>query len=117
MVQFLLYPASVKTGEPRVENFLKSSAVFDTEKYDVIRFASTRITRTGEDTADVEGNLTARGITRTEHFQAKLTEWNHRAISLAITGGVYRSRYNMDVGTPIYSNIVAFNLTINGEQN
>lgn len=116
VVRFVLFPASVETGEPRVEAFLRSSAVFDVANFDRITFTSTTITQTGSDSADIEGQLTARGITRTEHFKAKLTEWNRRTIGFDITGGIYRSRYGMDVGTPIYSNVVQFNLTIRGER-
>lgn len=116
VVQFVLYPESVVTGEPRVESFLRSSAVFDTEKFSKITFNSTTITRTGEDSADIDGQLTAKGITRTERFHAKLTQWNRRTIGFEITGGIYRSRYNMDVGTPIYSNVVQFDLAVNGQR-
>ena len=114
VVQFVLYPESVATGEPRVEAFLRSSAVFDTENFSKITFNSTTVTRTGDDSADIDGQLTARGITRTERFHARLTQWNRRTIAFDITGGIYRSRYGMDVGTPIYSNVVKFNLSVKG---
>lgn len=116
VVQFVLYPASVVTGEARVESFLRSSAVFDTEAHATITFNSTTITRTSEDSADIDGQLTARGITRTERFHAKLTQWNRRTIAFDITGGIYRSRYGMDVGTPIYSNVVQFNMSVTGRR-
>ena len=116
VVEFALYPETVQTGEPRIENFLRSTAVFDTASYPKIVFRSTKITRTGEDTAEIEGNLTAKGTTRTEHFDATLTKWNRRVIGFRIQGGVYRTRYDMSVGIPIYSNIVQFDMMVNGQK-
>lgn len=116
VVEFALFPETVQTGEPRIENFLRSTAVFDTAAYPKIVFRSTRITRTGEDTAQIEGNLTAKGTTRTEHFDATLTKWNRRVIGFHIQGGVFRTRYDMSVGIPIYSNIVEFDMMVNGQK-
>nr|WP_234937131.1 YceI family protein [Rhizobium herbae] len=116
VVQFALFPETVQTGEPRIENFLRSSAVFDTENHPKITFRSTKITQTGDDTAEIEGILTAKGTTRTEHFEAKLTKWNRSVISFHIQGGIYRTRYDMSVGIPIYSNIVQFDMIVNGQK-
>jgi polyisoprenoid-binding protein YceI len=116
VVEFSLFPETVQTGEERIEKFLRSSAVFDTANHPKIVFRSTKITQTGNDTAEIEGNLTAKGMTKTEHFTATLTKWNRSAISFHIQGGVYRTRYNMAVGTPIYSNIVQFDMTVNGQK-
>lgn len=116
VVEFSLFPESVQTGEERIEKFLRSSAIFDTKTYPKIVFRSTKITQTSDDTAEIEGNLTAKGMTKTEHFTATLTKWNRRVISFHIQGGVYRTRYNMSTGTPIYSNIVQFDMVVNGQK-
>lgn len=116
VVQFTLFPESVKTGAQRIDTFLRSNAVFDTGNFQRITFRSTRITQTGDDTADVQGTLTAKGKSNTEHFTAKLTKWNRRVIGFQIHGDIYRSRYGMDVGTPIYSNVVQFDMSINGRK-
>ncbi|MCV9965375.1 YceI family protein [Pararhizobium sp. BT-229] len=116
VVEFALFPDTVQTGEPRIENFLKSNAVFDTANYPKIVFRSTKITQTGDDTAVIEGNLTAKGTTKIEHFSAKLTKWNRRVISFHIEGDIFRGRYNMAVGIPIYSNVVQFDMTVNGQR-
>lgn len=116
VVEFSLFPETVQTGEPRIEKFLRSSAIFDTANYPKIEFRSTKITQTGEDTAEIEGKLTAKGTTKTEHFSAKLVKWNRRVISFHIEGGIYRDRYHMSAGLPIYSNIVQFDMTVNGQK-
>ena len=115
-VRFSLRPESVTTGQPRVETFLKSSAVFDVAAHPVITFRSTAIRKEGADRAVIQGVLTARGITRRETFAATLVKRQGRVISFHVAGDVMRSPYGMDVGTPIYSNVVRFNMTLNGRR-
>ncbi|MEJ6784111.1 YceI family protein [Aminobacter sp. Piv2-1] len=115
-VDLTIFPDSVGTGEGRVDAFLKSDAVFDTTNEQEIVFRSTSVTRTGENTAMITGRLTARGRTFTEKFQAELQSLNGRQIRFHVSGNVLRSRYQMDVGTPIYSNIVAFDMEFTGRR-
>ncbi|HEV7306532.1 YceI family protein [Ensifer sp.] len=115
-VEFTLYPESVKTGEKRIEDFLKSSAVFDTSNYNTVTFRSTNVKQTGPDTAAVEGTLTARGTSRKERFSVTLLDWNRGSIAFNIRGSIHRSPYGMDVGTPIYSNVVEFDMNIKGQR-
>lgn len=111
-VTITIYPDSVATGQNRVDDFLKSNAVFDIANEREIVFQSRRVKRTGEDTAVIEGNLTARGGTFPETFQVRLVEFDGDGIRFNVKGKVYRSRYGMDVGTPIYSNIVDFDMDL-----
>ncbi|MGO4623540.1 YceI family protein [Ensifer sp. 2YAB10] len=115
-VEFTLYPESVKTGEKRIEDFLKSSAVFDTANFSTVTFRSTNVKQTGPDTAAVEGTLTARGTSRKERFSVTLLDWNRGSIAFNIRGNIHRSPYGMDVGTPIYSNVVEFDMNIKGQR-
>ncbi|MGI6855517.1 YceI family protein [Mesorhizobium sp. 1B3] len=111
-VDITIFPDSVRTGESRTDAFLKSDAVFDTANEKEIRFRSTSVKRTGDSTAVVSGPLTARGRTGNESFNVELESLSGRAVSFRVTGRVLRSRYGMDVGTPIYSNIVDFDMTL-----
>lgn len=115
-VEFTLYPESVRSRERRIENFLRSSAVFDTANFKTITFRSTIVRQTGPDTAMVEGTLTARGKSRKERFEVTLTDWNRRSIAFTIRGSIRRAPYGMDVGTPIYSNVVQFDMKIRGQR-
>ncbi|MDK1388064.1 YceI family protein [Sinorhizobium sp. 8-89] len=115
-VEFTLYPESVRASERRVEDFLRSSAVFDAATFQTVTFRSTRVRQTGPATATVEGALTARGKTRKERFAVTLIDWNRRSISFTIRGSIRRSPYGMDVGTPIYSNVVEFDMRIIGQR-
>lgn len=116
VVTFSLMPQSVSAGEERVDNFLKSTAVFDAANFNAISFRSSDIKQTGPGTATVTGVLTAKGHTRNETFDVKLTSWNGRSIAFDVRGDILRSRYGMDVGTPIYSNVVRFEMAIEGQK-
>ncbi|MCH4542305.1 polyisoprenoid-binding protein [Ochrobactrum sp. POC9] len=113
-VSFRLRPASVDAKQSRITDFLKSSAVFDVQDYPVLTFESTRITQTGPRTARIDGMLTARGKTHGETFFAALVSNDARTVTFHVTGDVLRSPYGMDVGTPIYSNVVKFEMNLRG---
>lgn len=116
MISFTLYPESVSTGQARIESFLRSDAVFDSANFPTITFKSTQITQISADTAEVAGILTARGKSSPASFQASLSDHGKNSITFHVQGKVMRSRYGMDVGTPIYSNVVQFDMTIRGQR-
>ncbi|MFS8121112.1 YceI family protein [Rhizobium sp. BR 250] len=113
-VEISLKPSSVKTGQERVENFLKSSAVFNIAAYPQIVFRSSRVTQDGPRSAVVEGILTAKGISRPETFHATFVEQQKGSVTFHVTGNVPRMPYGMGVGVPLYSNTVAFDIDLKG---
>lgn len=115
-VDFTIFPESVGTGQSRVDAFLRSDAVFDIANSREIQFRSTSVRRTGDTTALIAGRLTARGKTFPEKFVAELGGLKAGTIKFHVTGKVLRSRYGMDVGTPIYSNVVNFDMTLTGKR-
>ncbi|ANT49302.1 YceI family protein [Mesorhizobium amorphae] len=115
-VNLTIYPESVGTGQNRIDAFLRSDAVFDTANSPEIQFRSTSVKRTSDTTALVTGQLTARGKTFAEKFTAELGGLKGGTIKFHVTGKVLRSRYGMDVGTPIYSNVVNFDMTLTGRR-
>lgn len=115
-VDLTIYPESVGTGEGRIDAFLRSDAVFDVANSRQITFRSTSVQRTGDKSAVVTGQLTARGNSSTEKFAVELQGMNGGQIRFHVSGKVLRSRYQMDVGTPLYSNIVAFDMQFTGRR-
>ena len=115
-VDITIYPASVMTGQGRVDSFLRSDAVFDAANASEIRFRSTSVRRSGAASATIEGQLAARGRNGTEKFTAELVALKGGRILFHVVGKVLRSRYGMDVGTPIYSNVVDFDMTLSGHR-
>ncbi|PZP53670.1 MAG: polyisoprenoid-binding protein [Agrobacterium fabrum] len=113
-VEISLNPSSVRTGQERVENFLRSSAVFNIAVYPQIVFRSSRVTQDGPRSAMVEGILTARGISRRETFHATFVDQQNGSVTFHVTGNIPRMPYGMGVGVPLYSNMVAFDIDLKG---
>ena len=111
-----LSPAAVVTGQQRSEAFLRSPAVFDASDFPVITFRSIRVVPDGADSAVIDGMLTARGVSHEERFTATLVRHDGTRVAFHVTGKVLRSPYGMDVGTPIYSNVVKFDMTLVGQR-
>jgi polyisoprenoid-binding protein YceI len=63
-VEFTIVAASIDTRSEDRDKHLRSPDFFDTEKFKEITFTSHKITRAGEDSYAVTGNLTMHGVTR-----------------------------------------------------
>jgi polyisoprenoid-binding protein YceI len=111
-VAFILKPATITTGQDRIDGFLRSSAVFDASEYPEVVFKSASVQRSGPDTAQIVGAITARGVTYKASFNAHLDQKSGRVLSFTVTGQVPRLPFGMGIGVPIYDNMVAFNMTL-----
>jgi polyisoprenoid-binding protein YceI len=58
--------ASVNTGSGLKDRKLKSDDFFAADRYPLMTFRSTKITKTGANTFDMDGNFTIRGVTKPE---------------------------------------------------
>src|SRR3984893_6070019 len=63
-VEVTIQVASVDTGVKMRDDDLRSPNCFDAKKFPEITFKSTSVKRSGENTADVTGNLTMHGVTK-----------------------------------------------------
>ena len=115
-VEISIVPASVATGVPRVENFLRGKAVLDAKRNPEVTFRSTKVTRTGPQSAVIEGLLSARGRQKPAAFNVELVKRTGRRIVFRVTGDVRRAPYDMQVGYPIYSNTVKFDMMFTGRR-
>jgi polyisoprenoid-binding protein YceI len=59
---------SLDTRVPQRDNDLKSDHFFDVAKFPTITFQSTKIQKTGDDTAKMTGNLTLHGVSKEVSF-------------------------------------------------
>lgn len=95
-------PASVMTGDPEFDKELQGSSWFDTADHPEIRFVSTRIQRTGENTGTVWGKLTLRGVTKEIALDVTFNGSmlhpfaQKRALGFSATGTIKRSEFGMD---------------------
>jgi polyisoprenoid-binding protein YceI len=63
-VEVTIKTASVNTGVDMRDKDLRSANFFDVEKYPKITFKSKSVKQTGEDTAEVTGDLSMHGVTK-----------------------------------------------------
>ena len=108
--------ATVDTGSGIKDSKLKSSDFFDAANNPLISFKSTKISQTGPNTFEVDGNFTIRGVTRAE--QLTLTVTGAGTGSGTITGTLYfdRKDYGMNSGIPFIkiANRVEVNVALQG---
>jgi polyisoprenoid-binding protein YceI len=108
--------ASVDTGSGMKNGKLKSSDFFDVANNPLITFKSTKISQTGPNTFELDGNFTIRGVTRAE--QLTLTVSGVGTGSGTINGTLYfdRKDYGMNSGIPFIriANRVEVNVALQG---
>lgn len=92
--------ASVDTNDEKRDAHLRSPDFFDVERHPDIRFASKEINRTGDETFEIVGELTLRGVTRDLTLEAELTgteqdPWGNERVGLEVTGELDRGDYGI----------------------
>jgi polyisoprenoid-binding protein YceI len=108
--------ATVDTGSGLKNGKLKGSDFFDVANNPLITFKSTKISQTGPNTFELDGNFTIRGVTRAE--QLTLTVSGVGTGSGTINGTLYfdRKDYGMNSGIPFIriANRVEVNVALKG---
>jgi polyisoprenoid-binding protein YceI len=92
--------ASLDTNEQTRDAHLRSPDFFDVEEHPELRFESTEIRPRSDDTYEIEGDLTIRGVTNPIVLRAELqgTEtdpWGNERVALEVTGKLDRSAWGM----------------------
>jgi polyisoprenoid-binding protein YceI len=92
--------ASLDTNVGRRDEHLRSADFLDVAEHPELRFESTEIRSLDEDTLEIEGDLTIRGVTNPIVLEAELggTEtdpWDNERIALEVTGKLDRSEWGM----------------------
>ncbi|WP_255326524.1 YceI family protein [Sphingobium sp. EM0848] len=99
--------ASLSTSNATLDGELKGDKWFNVAQFDTIRFHSTRITKTGENTADVTGDLTLHGVTKPVVLKAKFNAAGANPLTKAYTvgfevaGDVKRSDFGVSTYVPL----------------
>jgi polyisoprenoid-binding protein YceI len=76
--------ASISTGFARLDTHLKSKDFLEVETYPEITFNSTGVKRTGDETADITGDLTIHGVTKAVTLKTKLTHRGNHPLGSVI---------------------------------
>ncbi len=109
---------SVLTTSAKLDGELKGPDWFDAARYPTATFSSTRVTRTGADTARVEGTLTLHGVSEPEtlsvHFVGDgVNPLDKRyTVGFEAIGTIRRSRFGVKTYVPLVGDDVR--LTIAG---
>jgi polyisoprenoid-binding protein YceI len=92
--------ASLDTNVDKRDEHLRSPDFFEVAEHPELRFESTEIRPLDEDTFEIEGDLTIRGVTNPIVLEAELggsetDPWGHERIALEVTGKLDRSDWGM----------------------
>lgn len=106
----------VGTLTPALDTHLKSADFLDTAKFPTATFTSTKVTRTGDKTADVAGDLTLHGVTKPVVFQATFNQAGvnpvDKVYSLGFDGKavIKRSEFGITTYAPLVGDEVTLQL-------
>jgi len=110
--------ASVDTGSGMKDSKLKGPDFFDAANNPMITFKSTKLSQTGPNTFEVDGNFTIRGVTRPESLTLAVSGVGTG--SGQIKGTLYfdRKDYGMNSGIPFIkiANRVEVNVDLKGNR-
>jgi polyisoprenoid-binding protein YceI len=107
---------SVQTTSAPLDKRLKGPQWFDAAKYPTATFVSTKVTPTGTNTAQVEGNLTIRGVTEPETLSVRFIGAGVNPIDKVYTvgfeavGTIKRSQFGVSAFVPAVSDAVTLNI-------
>ena len=119
--------ASLDTKGDMIEALIKGQRFFDVEKYPEILFVSRGFEWTGQDTANIIGDLTVHGVTKPIVFAVTLSPVKETAGSTAIesisgskvnrmlvkaTTTIYRSQFGMDNLSKLVSDSVRLCMSV-----
>ena len=91
---------SVNTGSGMKDGKLKGKDFFDAKVDPLITFHSTKVTQTGPDTIDFDGDFTIRGVSKPEKLTFTVTGKGTGAGSINGTMAFDRKQFGMNSGIP-----------------
>jgi len=101
---FTVDSASVDVGSPSFNDFVKSTALLDVEKFPTLNFNSTQVEKLDAHTARVTGNLTLLGVTKPIVLTVNVDtdpSSKGRVVAFLATGTITRSEFGMLFGIPL----------------
>ena len=99
-VSFTIQAASIDTANGDRDKHLRSADFFDVEKFPTITFASSKITKTGDDTFAVTGTFTMHGVAKeitlpVTFLGAGQDPWGNTKAGFEVTTTLKRSDYGI----------------------
>lgn len=92
---------SINTNNEQRDAHLRTSDFFEAEKYPELVFKSTRIEKVDDETFNLHGNLTIKGITKlvtlfVEHSGLTKDPWGGERTGFMVTGKIKRSEWGIN---------------------
>lgn len=109
------------TGVPKLDEHLKTADFFDAAKFPEVTFRSTKVTKTGADTLDIAGELTAHGVTKPVTLHAHINKIGENKMIASQTAGfdadttLKRSEFGMAKYVPMVSDAVHIHITLSAD--
>lgn len=110
--------ASVDLADQKWNDHMKNKDFFNVEQFPEMTFKSTKIERTGENTANITGDLTLLGVTKPVVLAAVLNqEGKHpmsgkAGIGVSATAKIKRSEFGMNYGLPMVGDDVDIRIEV-----
>ncbi len=91
---------SISTGDAQRDGHLKSADFFDAAQFPALSFTSTSMTKTGDDTYSLTGNLTIRDVTKpvtlTVEYGGQMQDfYGNTKAGFDITGSIKRKEFGL----------------------
>jgi len=91
---------SISTNNEQRDAHLRAADFFEVDKYPELKFRSTKVDKTGDDTFSVYGELTLKGVTKSLKLNAEYNgvakdPWGGERAGFAITGKINRSDWGV----------------------
>lgn len=106
-IEISIPTASISTSNAKLDDELKGDKWFNAAQFATISFKSTKIARTGANTADVTGSLTFHGVTKPVVLKAKFNGAGVNPLDKAYTtgfevsGDIKRSDFGVTTYVPL----------------
>jgi len=109
---------SVDTGSGFKDGKLKGKDFFDVKQNPLITFHSTKVTQTGSDTFEFDGNFTSRGVTKPEKLIFTVTGKGTGSGSITGAMAFDRKEFGMNSGIPFIriADRVEVNVNLKGKR-
>ncbi|MCB1783887.1 MAG: polyisoprenoid-binding protein [Alphaproteobacteria bacterium] len=119
-VEITIPTDSLQMDSEKWNEHLKSADFFDVEKYPDMTFKSTEVKVTGDDTADITGDLTLLGVTKpvtlhVKHNKSGKHPFGDKYVSgFSATATLKRSDFGMNYGLPMIGDDVNLMIGVEG---
>jgi polyisoprenoid-binding protein YceI len=99
--EVVIRPESISSGVDDRDNHLRSADFFDVEKYPEMKFVSTGVAKTGDNTYRVKGDLTIKDVSRPVELEAEYggrieDPFGNDRVALTVSGKINRKDWGLN---------------------